>query len=963
MAQSVKIIDISRSYVPIDPRSFPESMHGTGAEDAPEGRIPSVPYDGYNFMPTAYGYMSYFGINSILGVNPLTKLTSPFDLLNVDDVFIVQTSDLRNIMVALCEDGIYTKYAASTGAWSHDITLTEPTFGLHKNWTKCVIGNEIYLYRAGELNVWVMRLAEDFVPTALTPSSNMNMSAQQGIFKAGGRLGMWDSANSIAWSDIDDKMDFVIDLETGAGASVFQQIVGKIVACIQHGNGFMIYCTRSIIVVRRGADANFFWLSEAVFNENGISYLNEVAMGQPDTTHFAYTTFGIVQINDGKAEYIIPEVFTYFKENRDPVYLRLLEGRYLFFQFLSGSYLLGTPNFSQGVVPATTFTFKGASYNIDHISDNPCKAIRSVDSSLQGAYLYDTYGYTVKTQATTPGLTPVWEDNLSINFPIADMKIYKAAGITGSGSPDYFDNTGFTQGIVGNVATIPTNGPPLISAYTTPITVPINLQEENTQGFYAKQDWLWIYEQRLFADWKDAISRKNHGETVTTGSAYISSGVLPFSVRTTYEFGPYIDLSFFSESNKYYGISASRKSAWLQRSLTKGIKIKITEIRTYSGTEGSVVGGITPEAIALATSPFSSYTNNLIGGNFPPLTGTWFVAPRSDSADRYVYGVYRDAGFTDGLGTLTYFKPDPDGNIATNFTFPEIGAVLHNITNPTATQSFERPIFESVDYPVCVYKNLGYIQISGHGHYTLDGTFITDDTTPEAADYTDQCDLSPTKSKRVLFNGVTIPSSIPIGCLSQEVVIDSETFTWPDTTITLPPSSFLMQDGSIEPIYPTFQGAFVYDLQYKKWGKCGQPHKLLLNYSPINSQAGDKPIPADIFNVNAGCLLEDGAIALFDKYPADSIIKIGKIGYYRQGFTDCEEVRVQFRTAATGSIIVEGSFDGKNIEPAISQIESYVNVNEVVGRFSNSARWFNVCIQGIYDIKNVDFDGNKKGKR
>jgi hypothetical protein len=31
--QNSKAIDITRSYVPVDPNSFPETMHGTGAED------------------------------------------------------------------------------------------------------------------------------------------------------------------------------------------------------------------------------------------------------------------------------------------------------------------------------------------------------------------------------------------------------------------------------------------------------------------------------------------------------------------------------------------------------------------------------------------------------------------------------------------------------------------------------------------------------------------------------------------------------------------------------------------------------------------------------------------------------------------------------------------------------------------------------------------------------------------
>ncbi len=966
MAQVVKLIDISRSYVPIDPNSFPEGMHSTGSEDAPEEHTPVVPYDGYNFMPTAFGYMSYFGINSILGVNALTKLTSPFDLLRVDDLFIVQTPDLLNIMVALCEDGIYTKYAGEAGAWTHAVTLTEPDAGAHKNYTKCVIGNEVYIYRAGESNIWVMRAAETFVPTALNPSSNLNIAAQQGIFKAGGRLGIWDSANSIAWSDVDDKMDFVPDLETGVGATIFQQIVGKIVIVIQHGNGFVIYCTRAIVHVRRGADANFFWLSETIFNDNGISYLGEVAQGQPDTTHFAYTTFGIVKIENGVSSYIIPEVFSYLKEKRQPVYLKLLEGRYLFFQFLDSNYLLGATTFSRENVPGTSFTFKGASYNIANISESPCKAVASADNQLQGAFLFDTYGYTVKTQATTPGQVPIWEDHLSLNVAIADLKAYKAVG-----SFEYFNNTGFTAGNIakvdgtGNESFIPTKSVPLSADYSgSPILAPIDFSEPNTQDFYAKQDFAWLYEQHFFDDWKAAINRKTHASNSKSGA--FDPALVPASETIT--FGPYIDLSFFSESNKYYGVSASRKSAWLQRSLTRliYIDVPVTYETTIDTTIQARSGAYTPTLDVAVHDVI--VTGNLTGAGLPIATKTITppCGPNFTGLGNYSptgLNPHIDAfyGPTSCIASIQFKRADT-GAIAP--LVPIIGPV-GNIPSVigTITQTFGTPVFRTTYVANCVYKNLGYTKISGHGHYTLAGAFVVDNATPEAADYTDQCDTPPLKQRTVFFNGVQIPPSIPQGCLAQSVEIDGETFTYPDQTITLPESSFLLQDGSIEPIYPIFVGAFVYDLQYKKWGKLGQNHMLLLNYSPINSQAGDAPIPADIFNVNAGCLLEDGTIALFDKYPTDSIIKWGKVGYFRKGFTNCEEVRIQFRNPATGAIMVEGSIDGKNLEPSIAQIQTYENVNVVQAFFKNSARWFNLVVTGIFDIKNIDFDGHKQGKR
>ena len=123
MAQKPQVIDITRSYVPGDPNAFPQNLVSTQREDLEEETPPIVIYEGYNFIPTAYGYRSYFGDNSKLDISTLAS--------RCDELFIYQLGNLKNIIIALCEDGIH--YTASTtlaGAlWTHGITLTIPPAG------------------------------------------------------------------------------------------------------------------------------------------------------------------------------------------------------------------------------------------------------------------------------------------------------------------------------------------------------------------------------------------------------------------------------------------------------------------------------------------------------------------------------------------------------------------------------------------------------------------------------------------------------------------------------------------------------------------------------------------------------------------------------------------------------------------------------------------------------------------
>ena len=119
MAQTSKPIDLTRSYLPIDPITLPESSHDTPGEDSPEKRQPVVPYEGYNFMPTAVGYRSYFEASSQLNVDALP--------VRCDDIILFQLEDYSNLVIAFGEDGIYQKDPSVSGAWTKIITASVAT--------------------------------------------------------------------------------------------------------------------------------------------------------------------------------------------------------------------------------------------------------------------------------------------------------------------------------------------------------------------------------------------------------------------------------------------------------------------------------------------------------------------------------------------------------------------------------------------------------------------------------------------------------------------------------------------------------------------------------------------------------------------------------------------------------------------------------------------------------------------
>lgn len=523
MSQQSKVIDLTRGYVPGDPNAFPQNLSFTEGEDRPEKEPPILPFEGYNFMPTIYGYRSYFGTNSSLAVRPLES--------RAQFILLFQGQDYSNILIALCEDGIWTALGdGSVPVWIQQVTHTFDA-NVYEEWTYCVIENTLYMYKQGMgvvyknslgdievaeipevpsipaviesttpaipghdminpgmysnyfsinlletggdgndfptgeltvvsaafidtngdisllydsddlesfndnssvyinyyiptnseiptgsvLRIWVTndftgqnyykdytlaydtdtsiiitsistfteelgypfyfnRISIGGVPeititvfpevpaipaipaqtindtltiTSFTPTF-LNMTGQMGIFKAGTRLGFWDSANSVSWSSNFELNNFTPSLENLAGNRIFGDVIGRIVTIKSHGEGYVIYGTKSIVGVNFSQEGSLLWDARRIFDNIGISYSRAVTFGQTDSDHIVFSTRGLYTIGKfnpitGKHENqnIFPEISDYLLEDRKPVYLTTSESRYLFLSLINPYYIYG----------------------------------------------------------------------------------------------------------------------------------------------------------------------------------------------------------------------------------------------------------------------------------------------------------------------------------------------------------------------------------------------------------------------------------------------------------------------------------------------------------------------------------------------------------------------------------------------------------------------------------------------
>ena len=492
MPQKPQIVDITKSFVPGDPNAFVQNLVNTDREDGEEKTLPLVPYEGYNFLPTSYGYKSFFGTNAQFGISALGS--------RVQHVLLYQIPTYKSRLIVLCEDGIWV--CTADGQHTSWVQVVMHTFdaNIYEEWTWCVIENILYMYKQGTAQVYktaigtwtipagaptvgdivglpsayqafvvtdgnlgadtdfwngnyyeiflqysdgtdfglqetsnwglspadgdtsfsiavsgtppntadrvrvyiydddlgdtfykdfllsafplsildltgfslaagfeAQTLYEDGAPstpeviltndltiTSFVPSF-LNMAGQLGIFKAGLRLGMWDSANSVSWSSNLDLTDFTPSIENLAGNTIFGSVVGRIVHCRGHGEGFIVYSTKSIVGATFSASGNLLWDAKKILDNTGISFSRAVSTGKTDSEHFVFATTGIYALGKynplaGKyeAEPIIPEVYDFLKESRDPVYLTVLQDRYLCFSLIADTYLYGKQSFSTG---------------------------------------------------------------------------------------------------------------------------------------------------------------------------------------------------------------------------------------------------------------------------------------------------------------------------------------------------------------------------------------------------------------------------------------------------------------------------------------------------------------------------------------------------------------------------------------------------------------------------------------
>lgn len=1178
MAQKPQIVDITKSYLPGDPNAYVQSLVNTDREDGEEKTMPMMAYDGYNFLPTAYGYKSFFGTNAALAVTALSS--------RVQFVLLFQTPSYKNRLIALCEDGIWVCTADGTYAdWVQVVTHSfDPA--IFEEWTWCVIENVLYMYKQGTAQVYRTTIGSWVIPAVpgalvgdpttyqtfavvegatgsgldftsgsfyqidiqykggtayslegnilpltemvgangsfdisisagtapvTTPSltdtvrvyiydvnsadtfykdfllsvfpisipdytgfnnggafepqtltvvgvasvtytndvtitsfvpSFLTMTGQMGIFRAGLRLGMWDSANSVSWSSNLDLTDFTPSIENLAGNTIFGRVVGRIVNCKGHGEGFIVYSTKSVVGVTFTAQGNLLWDAKAVLDNTGIANSRAVACGKTDSEHFLFGTTGIYTIGKynalaGKydAEPILPEVYDLLKESRDPIYLAVLQDRYLCFQCVDEAYIYGRQSFSTGLANPYTVI-------VDWFT--PSTGYPTATSAILPEQLWEIVRQEMSGTSKTKRKDGEWVPRYNTTVDIMDDRYYsfwrrwigeQSTRLSYDDYATYLDTSplDITTGVITSYLNPERPAAPPDAARYGKLRTSTGIRAfwglmgateyENNEALIYGQEKEWeafIVHQEANKSKIDAYSRAvitytNKTQSLTFGYTDSTVVVGPTTTRTrehTYTYAEGDDISTGTAvgvsggggggapaaSSTYNSfpvtasLAASIRNGWLAYPEVSVGSIPSGDYHIVSGSVSYTWSGfawlVSGGSITFSADPtYATAVSNAMAFADPATTsvpttiGTlvtgegnnqWLVTegPTDKAAKEVILRRTFNKGLTLVKRVITVFTHDT----VSGLNYREIATATTTYETTAVTGTYGYSQFRAV------VTHWDKVRFGLYGAYTILQTVAAEAMTAKIWEGTYPTDLGADRDSLWSYGqykAIALPDlqNGTIGQITLDGAYDSAGTVWEALTsyevdgitslhssYTLPGTSFTLQTGSIEAVYPTFVGALVYDFQLKKWGKYKGNHDALLETVPVNGTSTGTVTYTDL-GVNAAAFGTDGLVYLFDSVPVDSWIRYGKIGFYRQGFTDLLEVRASMRMPSDFTIITESSMDGKNLDLS-KNTDTWVYDDVVVEAYIDvSARWHTVKISGNYDLTGLEIRAKLAGRR
>ncbi len=186
---------------------------------------------------------------------------------------------------------------------------------------------------------------------------------------------------------------------------------------------------------------------------------------------------------------------------------------------------------------------------------------------------------------------------------------------------------------------------------------------------------------------------------------------------------------------------------------------------------------------------------------------------------------------------------------------------------------------------------------------------------------------------------------------------------WPyQDPVPIPDAFALFRRGSFGPFYPLYKAAVFLDTLYDKWGRFSNEHRVLMSLLAVN-RADGAIVPTKDMGLRGASLRVDGLITNWSGNNRVGEITYGRIANYRLGRTRATMVTLRFAEPANCNILLEPSFDGAVISQEYVQGITVENATQVEVPFLFSAKWFNIRLEGQFNLVGISFQSEARGRR
>ena len=267
---------------PHAPRSF------TGAGDSHNPEIPQQFY-GQNIIPTNEGLMSV-GYEQVI-----PALVGAMDF---DQVITLRDVDENTFLFspARGKNYIYTQNSGAWasvnpfGGWAFDLVTRSYVNG---RTFVCYEKKNTYEYdtAAGTFNPVVFNGLIPADVDGIASSNNYNLT--------------WSNI-TIRWSSLIDPLDFVPNINTGAGNAIPQDVKGPIRCVAAISGGFVLYTTKNAVAALYTNNVRAPFVFREISNAGGVQNPEQVTIDATLGYHYAWTTAGLQKISVNSAETLDP---------------------------------------------------------------------------------------------------------------------------------------------------------------------------------------------------------------------------------------------------------------------------------------------------------------------------------------------------------------------------------------------------------------------------------------------------------------------------------------------------------------------------------------------------------------------------------------------------------------------------------------------------------------------------------